>query len=61
MILGTKENTEHMITLREHYIKFTPEEWKDLADCKPLSRVIGYSKGYYRLKVKMTKIKDPYI
>jgi hypothetical protein len=47
--------------VRGHYLKFNDAEWSKLMlDRKPLSRLVGWSAGWFRLDVKLTKIPDPF-
>jgi hypothetical protein len=45
---------------KEYLLKFNCDEWTKLWDSKTISRITAYNKGYFRIDVKVTKIKDPF-
>jgi len=41
-------------------LKFEKEEWARFLDEGKAERIVGYSKGYFRINVTIKRIKDPY-
>jgi hypothetical protein len=41
-------------------IKLSYKEWLELWECKPIIKIVGFSKGYFKITVKAEKIEDPY-
>jgi hypothetical protein len=43
-----------------YYLKMDSDEWARLWGGDVIRRPVGYSKGYFRLEVKVVSIEDPY-
>ncbi len=41
-------------------LKFESEEWKKFLDKGETERIVGYSRGYFKIRITIKRIKNPF-